>query len=117
MQLNRALHRTSRAIPVRALSLALCVVTALAACGDDSSAAPEPPESTTTSTTIPSFPLTARPSLPAGTYQVSSEGQPDDSLPNGRQQWSIVAYTITVPDGWYSDNGHYLSKHEDGEVD
>ncbi|MFL6204225.1 MAG: hypothetical protein ACJ739_02660 [Acidimicrobiales bacterium] len=112
---NSPLRRTKRPIPARAMTVALCVVTSLAACGDDSTTTPEAQQATTTSTTIPPFPLAERPLLPAGTYRVSSEGQPDESLPSGRQVWSIVDYDITIPDGWYANNGHYLSKHEDGD--
>jgi hypothetical protein len=111
--MNSALGRT--AVAVRATSVALFVVT-LAACGDDSSAAPEPQPSPTTSTTLPSIPLDDGPPLEPGTYRVSSEGQYDgpDAPP---LLWSIVDYTITIPDGWNGHSGHYLSKHEDAEVD
>ena len=78
--------------------------------GDDgSSAAPEPQEVTTTSTTLPSIPLEDGPPLEPGTYQVSSAGRTgSDPL-----LWSIVDFTITIPEGWNGHTGHYLSKYED----
>ena len=90
----------------------ICVVLGLAACGGGSSAAPEPQEVTTTSTTLPSIPLEDGPPLEPGTYRVSSEGQ-DDGPGQPPQLWSIVDYTIAIPEGWNGHTGHYLSKYED----
>lgn len=83
----------------------------VASCGGGSAAAPELQQSTTTSTTLLEIPengsdlYPAGPPLQAGTYQV----------PSG--PWSLVDYTITIPEGWRGHNQHYLSKHENGEVD
>jgi len=90
----------------------LVAVLLAASCGGDgSSAASEPHQSTTASPTLLEIPENgtdlhpAGPPLRAGTYRV----------PSG--PWSIVDYTITIPKGWRGHNQHYLSKHEDGEVD
>jgi len=86
-----------------------------AGCGDDaSSSAPETEQATPTSATLPSIPLDDGPPLEPGTYRVSSEGQYDgpEAPP---LLWSIVDYTIAIPEGWKGHSGHYLSKHEDGD--
>ena len=87
----------------------LCVVLALAACGDDATTASESEQVTTTSAPVRSIPLENGPPLEPGTYQVSSTGRTGaDPL-----LWSIVDFTITIPEGWNGHTGHYLSKYED----
>lgn len=108
---SRGLMRARTAVTLVAAVLA-------ASCGGGGSlAAPEPQQATTTSTMLASSTSTTllsipsgdndrtdlRPSGPlleAGTYQVSSG------------PWSIVDYTITIPEGWNGHTGHYLSKYE-----
>lgn len=78
---------------------------AVAACGDDDE--PTSANEPTATATIPPIPegiSNDEPaSLEAGTYRVVSG------------PWSIVEYTITVPEGWTGHSGWYLSKHEDGD--
>lgn len=105
----------------RGRALALVVLLAvLTGCGGDVTGDPEgstspattSSPSTTTSSTPPEIPLDDGPRLDPGTYRVSSEGQYDgpDAPP---LLWSIVDYTITIPEGWKGHSGHYLSKYED----
>ncbi len=94
--------------PVVAVAVLVMVLTACEGGDDGSSAAPEPQPATTTSPTPPSIPLEDGPRLEPGTYSVSSEGRTgSDPL-----LWSIVDYTITIPEGWKGHTGHYLSKYE-----
>ena len=66
------------------------------------------PSPSQTSTPPPSIPMEDGPRLEPGTYSVSSEGRTgSDPL-----LWSIVDYTITIPEGWKGHTGHYLSKYE-----
>jgi hypothetical protein len=101
----------------RTLTSLLCVsalVLGAGACSDDDPVTSEETlsesaEVTTTSTTLPSIPLEDGPPLEPGTYQVSSAGRTgSDPL-----LWSIVDFTITIPEGWNGHTGHYLSKYED----
>jgi|SRR5215208_5180979 len=91
-------------------AIGICVVLCVAACGGGSPSAPES-EQATTPDPILSIPLEDGPPLEPGTYRVSSEGRtgPDPLL------WSIVDFTINVPEGWHGHTGHYLSKNEDVE--
>jgi len=94
--------------PVVAVAVLVMVLTACEGGDDGSSAAPEPQSATTTSPTPPLIPLEDGPRLEPGTYSVSSEGRTgSDPL-----LWSIVDYTITIPEGWKGHTGHYLSKYE-----
>lgn len=70
-----------------------------------------PPSQVALPDAILSIPLEDGPPLEPGTYRVSSEGRtgPDPLL------WSIVDFTIDVPEGWHGHTGHYLSKNEDVE--
>ena len=93
---------------VVAVALLVMVLTACEGGDDGSLATPEPQRATTTSTTLPSIPLDDGPRLEPGTYRVSSEGRTgSDPL-----LWSVVDYTITIPEGWKGHTGHYLSKYE-----
>lgn len=93
---------------VVAVALLVMVLTSCEGADDGSLVTPEPEQSTTTSTTLPSIPLDDGPRLEPGTYRVSSEGRTgSDPL-----LWSVVDYTITIPEGWKGHTGHYLSKYE-----
>ena len=84
-------HRAYRAVQI-------CLVLGLAACGNGTSSAP-----------VGSIPLEDGPPLEPGTYRVSSAGRTGSDP----MRWSIVDFTITLPEGWTGHTGHYLSKHED----
>ncbi|MFL6204227.1 MAG: hypothetical protein ACJ739_02670 [Acidimicrobiales bacterium] len=110
-----ARRRPTMWVAVAAVIALLALVGALAVLDDDQTVGTTPAtQPTRTPATLPSIPLDEGPPLRAGTYRVSSEGLHDvpgaDSL-----VWSIVDYTITIPEGWNGHTGHYLSKHEDGD--
>lgn len=89
-------------------AIVVAVALSLTACGGDAPAAPEANRATTT--TVPSIPMEDGPPLEAGTYRVSSEGRAGpDPL-----QWSIVDFTITIPEGWIGHTGHYLESERFG---
>ena len=94
--------------PLVAVAVLVMVLTACEGGDDGSLATPEPQHATTTSPKPPSIPMEDGPRLEPGTYSVSSEGRAgSDPL-----LWSIVDYTITIPEGWKGHTGHYLSKYE-----
>jgi hypothetical protein len=111
--INLRRHRTRRNLT--SLLCASAIALGLAACGDDDDrtsseqTSSEPQQVTATSAPIRSIPLEDGPPLEPGTYRVSAAGRTgSDPL-----AWSIVDFTITIPDGWNGHTGHYLSKYED----
>ncbi len=64
-----------------------------------------------TADSIPTIPMEEGPPLEPGTYKVSSEGRTgSDPI-----VWSIVDFTIDVPEGLIGHTGHYLETTEDFE--
>ena len=65
----------------------------------------------TTAGSIPTIPMEEGPPLEPGTYRVSSEGRTgSDPI-----VWSIVDFTIDIPEGLIGHTGHYLETTEDFE--
>lgn len=96
----RRAHRGRRvALAIRFVSVA--VVAGLAGCGDGGGvdkedSAAQPPGRPSASTAV--FPNSETPvPVEPGTYRIAAEG------------WSVVDYTVTIPEGWTVTYGHVLS--------
>ena len=69
----------------------------------------EPESPSTTTALIRTIPLEDGPPLEPGTYRISSEGRTgSDPI-----VWSIVDFTIEIPEGLIGHTGHYLETTED----
>lgn len=88
-------------------SLALAIMLALGACtagggGEPNASKPSATGSTTSGATTTPFPDSEEPvAIEPGTYRISRSG------------WSVVDFSVTIPEGWAVQYGHNYLKHSD----